>query len=327
MTSPAGSDASADSAGDEGTDARPVTLRHRVEYAAIRAFAAAVRVLGVRGGSALASALSRLHCLVDRRHVRIAETNLRERLGVEQGAAAKLARSSFRHLFLCAVEILHLEREIARRGLEDVISVEGGGHFDRALDGGRGAVFVTGHVGNWEVFARVAAARGIPVTTVYRPLDNPLLDRWVAGFRSAHGQRLLPKHGALRPLIRELREGRMVVLLVDQDARRHGILVPFLGRPASTLPTPAELALRTGAAIITGFALRTGPGFRHAARFDPPMDTSSTGDHEADVMRIMTEINARLAAAIRRAPEQWLWAHRRWKSSPPETASAEAASA
>jgi KDO2-lipid IV(A) lauroyltransferase len=84
--------------------------------------------------------------------------------------------------------------------------------------------------------------------------------------------------------------------------------------------------LRTGAAIITGFALRTGPGFRHAARFDPPVDTTSTGDREADVLRIMTEINGRLAAASRRAPEQWLWAHRRWKSSPPAPA-AEAATA
>ena len=94
--------------------------------------------------------------------------------------------------------------------------------------------------------------------------------------------------------------------------------MPFFGTPASTIPTPAELAIRTGASIITGFALRVGPGFRYHQRYDPPLEMPATGDQEADVLAIMTELNRRLEAAIRSAPEQWLWAHRRWKTRPPE---------
>ena len=109
----------------------------------------------------------------------------------------------------------------------------------------------------------------------------------------------------------------MAVLLVDQDARRHGVFVPFLGAPASTIPTPAELALRTGAAIIPAFSERTGPGFRYVARFGPPVACAASGDHGADVLRITAEINRRLEDAVRAHPEQWLWAHRRWKTAPP----------
>lgn len=310
---------------DPGADAErapEVTFRHRVEFAAVRAFAAAVRLLGVRAGTALAGFLSALYCVVDRRHVRIAESNLRERFGVEPAAARRLARASFRHLFTCSVEMLHIDDEIRCRGLGDVISAEGADAVDAALAAGRGVVIATGHVGNWEVVARLGGARGWRFATVYRPLDNPLLDRWVRSLREAHDQQMIPKEGALRPLLRALRDGRVAVLLVDQDARRHGVLAPFLGRPASTIPTPAELALRTGAAIITAFAARTGPGFRHRVHFDPPLDAAPTGDHDADVLRITTEINRRMEAALRRAPEQWLWAHRRWKSSPPEGAGA-----
>ena len=107
------------------------------------------------------------------------------------------------------------------------------------------------------------------------------------------------------------------MLLVDQDSGRHGVFAPFFGAPASTIPTPAELALRTGATILTGASVRVGPGFRYAGEFEPPVDVRDTGDHAADLLRITTEINARIEGVIRRAPEQWLWSHRRWKTKPP----------
>lgn len=319
MTAPTGASSGApDPAGPDDALSPPrVTLRHRAEYAALRAFAACVRVLGVRLGSALARVLADVYRLADVRHRRVAETNLRERLGVPPEEARRIARESFRHLFVCAVEMLHLEREIARRGAGDVFRIEGAEHMDRALAGGRGAILSTGHVGNWEVVARTARIRGWRFTTVYRPLDNPLLDAWVRGLRAEHDQELVPKWGALRPLLRALRDGRVAVLLVDQDARGHGVFVPFLGAPASTIPTPAELALRTGAAIIPASSERTGPGFRYVVRLGPPVELAPTGDHQADVLRVTAEISRRLEDAVRARPEQWLWAHRRWKTAPP----------
>lgn len=299
-----------------GARPRP-TLRHRTEYVALRAFSALVSVAGFRVGAAVAGALVPLYCWADRRHFLVAAENIADRLGLEPAAARRMARASFRHLFLSAVEIMQLDREIERRGFDEVVAVENVEVMEAAVRAGAGVVLCTGHLGNWEAVARLAKVRGWKLTTIYRPLDNPLLDRWVGDYRGAHGQEMAPKRGALRFMLRALRGGGIGALLIDQDARRRGVMVPFLGRPASTVRTPAELALRTGAAIISVFTARTGPGFRHVVRFDPPLAVAPSGDREADVVRIMTELNRRLETALRRAPEQWLWAHRRWKSSPP----------
>jgi KDO2-lipid IV(A) lauroyltransferase len=228
-----------------------------------------------------------------------------------------MARATFLHVFTAAVEMVHLDDRIARTGMDGVVDVKGAEHVERALAAGRGCIWVACHLGNWEIAARVAKARGWPLTSVYRALDNPLLDRWMLAQRLAHGQQMVEKHGALRPLVRALRENRIVVLLVDQDAGRHGVFVPFFGTPASTIPTPAELALRTGTVLVPSFPIRTGPGFRHELTFEAPVPAEDTGNHEADVLRITAAINERFEAAVRRTPTQWLWAHRRWKTRPP----------
>lgn len=301
---------------------RTPTLRHRAEYVLLRAFAGLVRVIGLRAGYVLARCAGSAIHFVDRRHRAIARANLRERFRdaggrpLPQDEVRRIARDSFRHLVMCAVEVLHLPRETRRRGMGGIVDVTGREHLDAALAPGRGAILATAHVGNWEVMGALCGELGVPFTTVYRPLDNPLLDRWVRETRAAAGQTMVPKQGALRPLLKALRAGRLVVLLVDQDARGHGVFAPFFGAPASTIPTPAELALRTGATILTAASVRAGPGFRYATWFDPPVEVRDTGDHAADVVRVTSEINARIESAVRRAPEQWLWAHRRWKTQP-----------
>lgn len=289
---------------------------------ALRGFAALVRLAGVRGGYALADLVGSLVHRVDARHRRIARSNLRQRYRDAQGRplserdVRRVARDSFRHLVRCTVEILHLEREIRRRGFAGIAEVGGLEHFEAARAAGKGVVLATAHMGNWEVMGALCRHLGVPFTTVYRPLDNPLLDRWVHGTRAQAGQTMVRKEGALRPMLKALRGGGMVVLLVDQDARGHGVFAPFFGAPASTIPTPAELALRTGATILTGASVRVGPGFRYQAAFEPPVPVAATGDHDADLVRVMSEVNARLESIVRRAPEQWLWTHRRWKTQP-----------
>jgi KDO2-lipid IV(A) lauroyltransferase len=306
----------------EAVPERSPTLRHRAEYALLRAFAGVVRLFGLRAGYAFARCAGSAIHRIDGRHRAVARTNLRERFRDAEGRplpqdeVRRIARDSFRHLVMCAVEVLHLPRESRRRGMSGIVEVTGREHLDAAMAAGRGAILATAHVGNWEVMGALCGEFGVPFTTVYRPLDNSLLDRWVRETRYAAGQTMIPKHGALRPLLKALRAGRLVVLLVDQDARGHGVFAPFFGAPASTIPTPAELALRTGATILTAASVRTGPGFRYHAWFDGPVEVRDTGDHAADLVRITTEINSRIESAIRRAPEQWLWSHRRWKTQP-----------
>lgn len=313
---------SAPRATDEPATERRPTLLHRAEYVALRGFAALVQLLGLRAGYVLARCFGSGVHLVDRRHREIARVNLRERFRDAAGSpltepeVRRIARDSFRHLVACAVEIIHLPREARRRGMRAIVNVTGREHLEAALAAGNGVILATAHMGNWEVMGAMCRDIGVSFTTVYRPLDNPLLDRWIRETRAAAGQEMVPKWGALRPMLKALRKGGMVVLLVDQDARGHGVFAPFFGAPASTIPTPAELALRTGATLLTGTSVRVGPGFRYNGAVDPPVEVRETTDHAADLARITADINARIEAAIRRAPEQWLWSHRRWKTKP-----------
>ncbi len=306
-----------------------VSPRHRVEYVLARAFAALVARLPESLAYFAARRGGDLLHLVDRRHVRIGRDNVRAHLLGADGSppqereVRRIVRGVFRHLVSIGIEMVRLPRVMARGGITGpggAVSLEDSENLRAAMEGGKGAIIVSGHLGNWEIMAAAGMGQGVYPVSVYRPLDNPLLDAWVRSLRGVDGADVVEKRGAVRGLLKALRRGRLVAILVDQDPRRHGVFVPFFGTPASTIATPAELALLTGAAIIPGFALRTGPGFRYRTWFEPALDVRPEADHEAEVLRITAELNRRLEAAIRQAPEQWLWLHRRWKTRPPAAA-------
>jgi len=307
------------------------TLRHRFEYGVVRVFAAVVARVPEGSAYFLARRAADLLHLIDVRHRRVGRDNIRARFLTADGEAQderrvrRMTRDVFRHFVGIGVEMVRLERTLALRGVEGVVDLQDVDNLRDAMAKGKGAIIVSGHLGNWEIMAAAGMGVGVFPVSVYRALDNPLLDAWVRSLRGMAGADVLEKQGALRGLLRALRKGRLVALLVDQNAGRHGVFVPFFGAPVSTVPTPAELALRTGAAIIPGFALRTGPGFRYRTCFEPPLDVRyDAEDQAAEVLRVTAELNQRLEAAVRQAPEQWLWLHRRWKTKrPPAVAGGE----
>src|SRR5690606_25000651 len=201
--------------------------------------------------------------------------------------------------------------EIAARtvteGLEDV---------RRVLSRGRGAVIVTGHLGNWEIGAASLAAQGIPLDGFAQMLGNPLVNRAVADARARLGMRVFDRRGAVARALRAVREGRAAGFVADQDARRAGVFVPFFGRPASTYRGPALVAIRAGVPLFLGIALRR-PDGRYDVRIEE-IETDRSGPTDAAVLRLTAAFTARLEAAIRVAPDQYFWLHRRWKTRPPE---------
>jgi len=188
----------------------------------------------------------------------------------------------------------------------------------RVLAAGRGAIFVTGHLGVWEIFGLLLGYLGARTYSVYRRLKNPYIDRTVRRWRASLGQVMVDREGALMKLLRVLRRGGYIALLVDQHAKADGVWVPFFGRPASTTPTPALLALRTGAPIVTGYARRLPGIYRFEVFVDEPIYATPTGDRAADVRRITMEVSRRIEGYVRRFPDQWLWLHRRWHRPPAE---------
>jgi KDO2-lipid IV(A) lauroyltransferase len=224
-----------------------------------------------------------------------------------------IGRRCFQHLGMSLVEsctFLFRSPAILLRRVE----VRGAEHVEAAAAQGRGILLLTAHLGNWELLAASHALEKWPLSVMIRPLDSALLDPLIERFRLRSGVELIAKRHGLRDALDALRRGRMVGILLDQNAsRREGVFVPFFGIPASTSRGMAVIALRSGAPVLPVFIRRL-PGGRHVVQLEPPVPAPSDGDAVA----YTAAFNRAIEAAIRQAPEQWFWLHRRWKTRPAE---------
>jgi KDO2-lipid IV(A) lauroyltransferase len=172
-------------------------------------------------------------------------------------------------------------------------------------------IFLSAHLGNWEMMPIIAEQMGFDGAAVVRPPNNPYIADWVARQRRINGPAtMIAKHNAARPMLAQLRAGKMLCMLVDQKLRE-GIAVPFFGRDAMTTPAPAALALKTGARIVIASNRRL-PGARFHVTVLPALDFVPSGDDERDTMALTAAITARIEEMVRDDPGQWLWIHNRW---------------
>lgn len=201
-------------------------------------------------------------------------------------------------------ELAHLSKEaLARR-----VTVTGLEHLpppDTPL------LFVSGHLGNWELMPVMAAKHGRPLTLVYRQANNPFVDEMIARLRGAYAGNMFPKgpQGAIK-MARAIKNNESLGMLVDQKMN-DGIAVPFFGIEAMTAPAVAQLALRYRMPIMPVHIVRL-QGACFECIVDPPLTYETTGNDERDALTIMTVINQRLESWIRAHPEQWFWVHKRW---------------
>jgi KDO2-lipid IV(A) lauroyltransferase len=251
------------------------------------------------------------------RNHEIGLNNLRHAFpGISPERAEALLIEMYSHFGRAAIEMAFAQRMLGPTTFRRHMEIVNEDVLHEARRAGKGAVFVTAHMGTWEILSVLLRNLRFETTTVYRPLSNPYFDGFIRRTRKRFGQTMVPRVGALPRLLRVLRRGGYIALLADQHAKRDGIWTPFFGRPASTTPAPALLALRTGAPIITGYVHRLPGPYRFEVVLDEPIRPESTGDREADVYRITAEISRRIESYVRRFPEQWLWVHRRWHRIP-----------
>ena len=214
---------------------------------------------------------------------------------------------------------------LLRGGLDEVRSriedFDGLDELRRALAEGHGVVIVSGHFGNWELAGSTLPAFGFPTDAVMQKLKNPRLTALIRETRTRLGMGLINRVDAWEPMMESLSRGRVVAFVADQDARHRGVFVPFFGRPASTHRSPALLALRAGAPFFVGGVVRTESGRYHAwaIRLEPGANLSIRGQVEHLTREWTTELERR----VRLYPEQYFWHHKRWKTTPPGTPSAE----
>jgi len=250
---------------------------------------------------------------------RVVDENLGIAFGTEMGPRERrrIGRSACRGLARVAVEIGVAERLLGTpEGAAKRLTFHGDWEdLEREAGAGRGGVIVTAHLGNWEIGAFGVRHRGVALKAMARPLRNRALERWLERRRGGAAL-LIRKTGGLKDVLRTIRAGTWVALLADQNAGRHGLFVPFFALDASTFPTPAALALRLGVPLYLGICLR-GEG---AMGFDIHLERvplPAGAEEEGAVRAVTADLNARLEAWIRRAPGQYNWIHRRWKTRPP----------
>jgi KDO2-lipid IV(A) lauroyltransferase len=201
---------------------------------------------------------------------------------------------------------------LTKENIREWIRYEGYEHFESALKQGKGVLFATAHLGNWELSAFAHALMSGPMHVVVRPLDNARVDAMVEARRAGSGNHIIGKKEFARSILRALRDNEAVGILVDQNAGlEDGVFVDFFGMPASTGAAFAKIAARSGAAVIPGFALWSEAEQKHILRFYPPVPV--TGNITCDTQTL----HAQLEGVIRQYPDQWLWIHRRWKTRPP----------
>ena len=241
---------------------------------------------------------------------RIARINLRMALPERAGEHEAIIDEVFVSVGRLLLGFARLP-DIGPHNVRDWIDYEGFEHYAAAKAKGRGVLFATGHLGNWELSAHAHALMTEPMHVVVRPLDNPLLDALVAGRRSLTGNRVIEKKDFARGILAALKANEPVGILVDQNSvPDQGIFVDFFGVPACTAPVFTKIGHRAGASIIPGFALWSEKLGRYVLKFYPPV--ALTGDAAVDTQAVQTAVER----AIGEHPGQWLWIHRRWKTRP-----------
>jgi KDO2-lipid IV(A) lauroyltransferase len=238
--------------------------------------------------------------------------------GLDDTEVKRMARASYEHLGRTSIEAALLAK-LGRDAVLDLFEgVDEWRLVEDALSLGRGLIFVTGHLGNWELGGAYIAARGIPLDAIARRMSNPLFDRYLTETRSRIGMVVVHDADAVRRTPRSLRDNRAVAFLSDQGVMGlASTFVPFFGRPAKTPRGPAVFALRLNVPVVFGTAVRQ-PSGKYRLVFES-IPVEDTGDRDRDVDAIVARYTATLERWVRRYPEQYFWHHRRWRRQPPDT--------
>jgi KDO2-lipid IV(A) lauroyltransferase len=306
----------------EAPVAEPASLRHRLEYAAVRSVSSVVAALPLRVAAGVGGFVGLVFFTLDRRHRRLAVENLSAAFPRwSRRECVRTGRRVFVHFGQLLMELLRFRRLTADQ-IRARVEFEGAERAYQAHRNGQGVLFVTGHFGFWELAAIAQGALLYPISVVARPLDNPLLHDLLEQVRTSTGNRVIYRKGGLRRILKALTSNQGVAVLIDQHIQpSDALVVEFFGRPAATTAAVAALAVRTGAPVIPVFALPLSGG-RIRVIFEHPIDPP-TGKTKAELRQFTQRCTDVLEMYVRRYPHLWLWMHRRWRETDGESGSGE----
>jgi KDO2-lipid IV(A) lauroyltransferase len=263
-----------------------------------------------------ASVTSLLFCLQPKLR-KTAEFNLRLAFPDWTDAERKeVTRKMVRNLGWMAAEFARFPR-LEKGNIENVVILEGHENFLEGQRRGNGVLYLTGHIGAWELSSFAHALYGYPLHYIARPLDNKRLDALVNQYRCSSGNQPIFKNESARVMLKILKDSGTIGILADQNTMpEEGVFVDFFGTPACATTGIARVALHTGAAVVPGYAYWDETMQKYRLRFEPPVDLVRTGDTERDVFRNTQRFAKAIEEIIRKHPDQWVWVHKRWKTRP-----------
>ena len=288
-------------------------LQYALAWTAVKFLGAVPRPVA----RAVAAAGTRLLLLLLPKLRKTAEFNLRLAFPEysEQQRRALLKKMT-RSLGWMAAEFARFPR-YNRENIEDVVILDGHENFLVGHSRGKGVLYLTGHIGAWELSSFAHALYGYPLHYMARPLDNKRLDAMVNYYRGLSGNKPIFKNESARTMLRVLKDAGTVGILADQNTMPgEGMFVDFFGKTACTTTGIARVALHTDAAVVPGYAYWDENLRKYRLRFEPPVELVRTGNTEEDIFENTQRFAKVIEEIVRKHPEQWVWIHGRWKTRP-----------
>ena len=257
-------------------------------------------------------------CCVNSKRRAIAYANLKSAFP-EKGTAEikKILKAHYENLGMSVIELLKFSA-MGKGYLDRYVEISGVKNIDEAIQRRKGLIFLTAHFGNWEIASLAVSSRGYAMSVFAREQKYTKLNDILNKNRKMTGCRVVTKGFSIREIIKTLKDNGMIGMLGDQDAGANGVFVNFLNRPASFAPGAVIFALKTGAKTLPSFIRRIGNS-KHLVEINESLELVDTGERDKDVRENLKAISRIMEDYIKRFPDQWLWSHKRWKSTPQRT--------
>lgn len=292
-------------------------IRHRIELAGARFLLILPRLLPYRAAVRFGGFFGIIAFDLVRIRRRVTLENLERALGdrLDDRERIRVGRASYVNFAKSMVEMASLGR-LSRHRIRDLVTFVDAVNLDDALADEKGVMIVTGHFGSWELLGAAAVAYGYSSAFLVGEQSNRLVDNLINDLRTGAGIEIIARGIAARGVFEYLKKNHLVAMLSDQDAKKAGIFVDFFGIPASTYPGAAQFSYRSGCPIVCCYIVRQRDE-THRAFFLPAIRPDKSGDKADEVKRMTAAFTKAIEDFAALYPEQYFWAHRRWKSKPP----------
>jgi len=292
-------------------------MKEWIEYAAVRVIVKGLGMLPRRLARSIGAAITRFIYALLPRLQKTAQINLRIAFP-EWGEAQRQAtiRGMLRNQGWMAAEFARFPK-YNKHNIEQIVVLDGHENFLEGQRRGKGVLYLTGHIGAWELSSFAHALFGYPLHYMARPIENRRVDALANQYRCLSGNQPIFKNESARATLKVLKDAGTIGILADQNTMpSEGIFVDFFGKAASTTTGIARLALHTDAAVVPGYAVWDERLGKYRLRFEPPVELIRTGDSDRDILENTRKFTSVLEDIIRKYPDQWVWVHGRWNTRP-----------